>query len=159
MSYGAQRHTIIFATTHEPPVARRSPPALQITTTQSPSRNSQAYIPANQRPVSYTPGCNTQGKAEPSSQNARHSVPANSFRQSRFAVTSPTTNRILFYDKDKPYYFFTNFSAHPVVYNGERYPTSEHLFQSFKVGKLALSRAATTDRSTVRTSSQPRETH
>ncbi|KAK0236142.1 hypothetical protein EDD85DRAFT_631094 [Armillaria nabsnona] len=132
MSYGAQRHTIIFATTYEPPVARRSPPALQITTTQSPSRNTQACIPANQRPVSYTPRCNTQGKADPSSQNARHSVPANSFRQSRFAVTSPTTNRILFYDKDKPYYFFTNFSAHPVVYNGERYPTSEHLFQSFK---------------------------
>lgn len=40
--------------------------------------------------------------------------------------------RILFYDKNKPYYEFTNFSAHPVVYNGKRYPTSEHLFQSFK---------------------------
>lgn len=40
--------------------------------------------------------------------------------------------RILFYDKNEPYYGFTNFSAHPVVYKGKRYPTSEHLFQSFK---------------------------
>ncbi|KAK0205005.1 hypothetical protein DFS33DRAFT_1324655 [Desarmillaria ectypa] len=132
MSYSAQRHTIIYATTYDEPVAHRSLPALQITTTPSPSRNPQAYIPAGQRPVSYTPGCSTQGKTNSSPQNTRHSVPANSFRQSRFGITSPTTNRILFYDKDKPFYFFTNFSAHSVVYNGERYPTSEHLFQSFK---------------------------
>ena len=41
---------------------------------------------------------------------------------------------ILFYHKDEPHYGFTNFSAHPVDYRGKRYPTSEHLFQSFKVG-------------------------
>ena len=41
--------------------------------------------------------------------------------------------RILFYHKDDPHYGFTNFSNHPVVYKGKRYPTSEHLFQSFKV--------------------------
>lgn len=41
--------------------------------------------------------------------------------------------RILFYDKHDPHYGFTNFSAHPVVYKGKKYPTSEHLFQSFKV--------------------------
>ncbi|KAM6490595.1 hypothetical protein JOM56_013938 [Amanita muscaria] len=40
--------------------------------------------------------------------------------------------RVLFYDKNDPYYGFTNFSTHPVVYKGKRYPTSEHLFQSFK---------------------------
>lgn len=40
--------------------------------------------------------------------------------------------RILFYDKNEPYYEFTNFSSHDVVYAGKRYPTSEHLFQSFK---------------------------
>lgn len=40
--------------------------------------------------------------------------------------------RILFYDKDDPYYGFTNFSPHPVIYKGKKYPTSEHLFQSFK---------------------------
>lgn len=40
--------------------------------------------------------------------------------------------RILFYNKHEPYYEFTNFSPHDVVYAGKRYPTSEHLFQSFK---------------------------
>ncbi|KAF9037694.1 hypothetical protein BJ165DRAFT_1353187 [Panaeolus papilionaceus] len=40
--------------------------------------------------------------------------------------------RILFYHKHDPHYGFTNFSAHPVTYNGRKYPTSEHLFQSFK---------------------------
>ena len=44
---------------------------------------------------------------------------------------------ILFYHKDEPHYGFTNFSAHPVDYRGKRYPTSEHLFQSFKVGSTA----------------------
>jgi len=41
--------------------------------------------------------------------------------------------RILFYHKHEPYYGFTNFSDHPVEYQGKRYPTSEHLFQSLKV--------------------------
>ena len=41
--------------------------------------------------------------------------------------------RILFYHKNAPYYGFTNFSDHPVIYHGKEYPTSEHLFQSFKV--------------------------
>ncbi|OAX41488.1 DUF1768-domain-containing protein [Rhizopogon vinicolor AM-OR11-026] len=40
--------------------------------------------------------------------------------------------RILFYDKNKPFYEFTNFSPHNVIYGDKRYPTSEHLFQSFK---------------------------
>lgn len=41
--------------------------------------------------------------------------------------------RIFFYHKNQPYYGFTNFSPHAVLYNGKQYPTSEHLFQSFKV--------------------------
>lgn len=45
----------------------------------------------------------------------------------------PLPKRILFYHKHNPHYGFTNFSSHPVVYNGKKYPTSEHLFQSFKV--------------------------
>ncbi|KAJ6601252.1 DUF1768-domain-containing protein [Mycena vulgaris] len=40
--------------------------------------------------------------------------------------------RILFYERNDPHYGFTNFSPHPVVYNGKVYPTSEHLFQAFK---------------------------
>lgn len=51
---------------------------------------------------------------------------------------TPTRHRILFYHRQDPHYGFTNFSAHPVVYNGKRYPTSEHLFQSFKVKHLLL---------------------
>ncbi|EIW79343.1 DUF1768-domain-containing protein [Coniophora puteana RWD-64-598 SS2] len=45
---------------------------------------------------------------------------------------SPSRPCILFYDKHKPFYEFTNFSSHPVQYNGKTYPTCEHLFQSFK---------------------------
>lgn len=50
---------------------------------------------------------------------------------------TPIRHRILFYHRHDPHYGFTNFSAHPVVYNGKKYPTSEHLFQSFKV-RIAL---------------------
>ena len=46
---------------------------------------------------------------------------------------------ILFYHKHEPHYGFTNFSPHQVVYKGKVYPTSEHLFQSFKVGTTPLS--------------------
>ncbi|KAK7458111.1 hypothetical protein VKT23_010019 [Stygiomarasmius scandens] len=45
---------------------------------------------------------------------------------------SPIRPKVYFYHKDDPHYGFTNFSPHPVMYNGKRYPTSEHLFQSFK---------------------------
>lgn len=41
--------------------------------------------------------------------------------------------QILFYDRNKPHYGFTNFSEHPTVYKGHVYPTSEHLFQCMKV--------------------------
>jgi diaminohydroxyphosphoribosylaminopyrimidine deaminase/5-amino-6-(5-phosphoribosylamino)uracil reductase len=47
--------------------------------------------------------------------------------------------RILFYHKHDPHYGFTNFSPHSVTYNGKVYPTSEHLFQSFKVRLRFLS--------------------
>ncbi|KAI0277037.1 DUF1768-domain-containing protein [Russula aff. rugulosa BPL654] len=48
----------------------------------------------------------------------------------------PTTriseDPIYFYDSDKPYFEFTNFSNHPIEYHGVIYPTAEHLFQAFK---------------------------
>ncbi|KAJ7168649.1 hypothetical protein C8R46DRAFT_1033857 [Mycena filopes] len=50
----------------------------------------------------------------------------------RGSPRTPTRGRILFYHKTDPHYGFTNFSSHPVFYDGKRYPTSEHLFQSFK---------------------------
>ena len=64
----------------------------------------------------------------------RHVPPATPTSFSRRSWTpraQPT--RILFYHKHDPHYGFTNFSPHPVMYKGKRYPTSEHLFQSFKV--------------------------
>ncbi|KAJ7683700.1 hypothetical protein B0H17DRAFT_1205000 [Mycena rosella] len=57
-------------------------------------------------------------------------IPAASPR--RGSPRTPTRARILFYHKTDPHYGFTNFSAHPVFYDNKRYPTSEHLFQSFK---------------------------
>lgn len=51
----------------------------------------------------------------------------------RGSPRTPTRHRILFYHRHDPHYGFTNFSPHPVMYQGKRYPTSEHLFQSFKV--------------------------
>ncbi|KAF7312708.1 DUF1768 domain-containing protein [Mycena indigotica] len=53
-------------------------------------------------------------------------------RRSGGSPRTPTRTRILFYHKTDPHYGFTNFSAHPVFYDNKRYPTSEHLFQSFK---------------------------
>ncbi|PFH48379.1 hypothetical protein AMATHDRAFT_76771 [Amanita thiersii Skay4041] len=50
----------------------------------------------------------------------------------RMPATPIERPRILFYHKHDPYYGFTNFSAHPVLYRGKKYPTSEHLFQSMK---------------------------
>lgn len=59
-------------------------------------------------------------------------------RYSRSSPHSPTQtrSRILFYHKHQPYYGFTNFSNHPVEFEGKKYPTSEHLFQSLKVCTL-----------------------
>jgi len=55
----------------------------------------------------------------------------------RSSVSSIRRPRILFYHKHDPHYGFTNFSYHPVVYEGKTYPTSEHLFQSFKFQKYS----------------------
>ena len=64
------------------------------------------------------------------SSSAPNSTPSSPTRRSPQRAGRP---QILFYNKEDPYYGFTNFSAHPVIYKGKRYPTSEHLFQSFKV--------------------------
>lgn len=47
-------------------------------------------------------------------------------------LSNEKPNRILFYHAHDPYYGFTNFSSDPIEYNGKKYPTSEHLFQSLK---------------------------
>lgn len=42
------------------------------------------------------------------------------------------TATLLFYKVDQPYGCFSNFSPHPLVIEGERWPTSEHYFQAKK---------------------------
>ncbi|KAJ4498804.1 hypothetical protein C8R41DRAFT_816494 [Lentinula lateritia] len=53
-------------------------------------------------------------------------------RPTTMAVAIAPRPQVLFYHKHHPHYGFTNFSPHPVIYKGKRYPSSEHLFQSFK---------------------------
>jgi len=110
------------------PILVNGLPATQFATNPDPRprRNSVSHTPAHtprrlsisspvDRPV--IPGVTT---------NVTH-VP------NRLRRDSYRRPRILFYHKHEPYYGFTNFSDHPVEYQGKRYPTSEHLFQSFKV--------------------------
>jgi ribA/ribD-fused uncharacterized protein len=40
--------------------------------------------------------------------------------------------KILFYDKDKPYYAFTNFYPAAITVDGMTWPTSEHYYQAMK---------------------------
>lgn len=42
------------------------------------------------------------------------------------------TEPIKFYEKESPYYYFTNFYHSPFEVNGKIYPTNEHFFQSKK---------------------------
>lgn len=66
-------------------------------------------------------------------QHSRQSNPPSPLVSSHNNPFKGLRSRILFYHKQDPYYGFTNFSPHNVRYNGKVYPTSEHLFQSFKV--------------------------
>ncbi|KAF8646208.1 hypothetical protein AX16_007350 [Volvariella volvacea WC 439] len=92
---------------------------------------------ASTRPTTYYPKQSSSGSQRPSvslpgSPAARRTPSSHS--QTNLPPLTPIASRkrILFYHKHDPYYGFTNFSPHPVVYKGKKYPTSEHLFQSFK---------------------------
>ncbi|KAI0266410.1 hypothetical protein BC834DRAFT_874448 [Gloeopeniophorella convolvens] len=61
-----------------------------------------------------------------------YSASSTSFRPQSSRPVPHTGMPICFYDADKPYYEFTNFSPHPVEYDGRVYPTAEHLYQAFK---------------------------
>jgi hypothetical protein len=111
-----------------------------------PIRRTKSHVD-NQAPFS-------PGSSDHSERNvSRHSVYRARLPGIKSAPLHPSTNigpqgssskpssartRILFYHKNDPYYGFTNFSPHPVIYKGKKYPTSEHLFQSFKVRGLSL---------------------
>lgn len=66
-------------------------------------------------------------------QHSCHSDPPSPLVSSPNHLFKGPRSRILFYHRQDPHYGFTNFSPHNVRYNGKVYPTSEHLFQSFKV--------------------------
>jgi hypothetical protein len=54
-------------------------------------------------------------------------------RRRRPRKSGRPSQRILFYHRHEPHFGFTNFAEYPVEYEGRIYPTSEHLFQAFKV--------------------------
>jgi hypothetical protein len=90
-----------------------------------------APVPVQKSPIRR----NTLSKAPPD-----HFTPA-VFRYSApgpVPVLSRPRKEIKFYHKGKPYYEFTNFSPYDVIHEGKRYPTSEHLFQAFKVRPVGL---------------------
>lgn len=64
---------------------------------------------------------------------SRASVSTPSFIPPNPAQSQPVAKKyIYFYNRDEPYYEFTNFSPDPVVFEDKEYPTSEHLFQAMK---------------------------
>jgi ribA/ribD-fused uncharacterized protein len=62
--------------------------------------------------------------------------------------TRPQAARILFYETNRPYGCFSNFSRHRVVISGLDWPTSEHFFQASKLVDAA-------DREAVRAAASP----
>lgn len=57
---------------------------------------------------------------------------------------------ILFYNKNQPYYEFTNFYEHPVHIDGKNWPTTEHYFQAMKFSDIK-------EQEHIRTLRTPRE--
>lgn len=94
--------------------------------------NTAAAAAASKR-VSMSPTTPPNSPAVWRPQNSFARMPNSAASKPTMVIAVPARRRILFYHKHKPYYGFTNFSAHQVMYNRKRYPTSEHLFQSFKV--------------------------
>jgi len=47
-------------------------------------------------------------------------------------ASEPPRSKIYFYGRNLPYFDFSNFSQHPIVIDGEQWPTNEHYFQSRK---------------------------
>lgn len=101
------------------------------------SRVSSPRISPNRISVYHArrPGVRSAGSLEAPPLDTRRVSPG---RTPNPPLPQPPRRQILFYHKHDPYYGFTNFSAHPVIYNGKKYPTSEHLFQSFKVHEFPV---------------------
>ena len=98
------------------------------------------FNPLRRRNSDIHPGGFTPGRSTPSTPVDSPVIPRGSISDgrppTRLRKNSYQRPRILFYHKHEPHYGFTNFSTHPVIYQGRKYPTSEHLFQSFKVWEV-----------------------
>ncbi|KAG8213140.1 hypothetical protein J3R82DRAFT_11546 [Butyriboletus roseoflavus] len=90
----------------------------------------QYYTPSNTYPKLPSPSASTSDSTE--SDYPPLTAPVAPFGASIAPFRTSKTVSILFYDKNDPFYEFTNFSPHEVIYKGKRYPTSEHLFQALK---------------------------
>ncbi|KIJ66838.1 hypothetical protein HYDPIDRAFT_108754 [Hydnomerulius pinastri MD-312] len=107
------------------------------TTPQSASSNrtqrpvTQYYVPASSNTLLKSPP-NTSGADDANGDYPPLTAPVAPMGASIAPFKTSRTPPILFYEKSAPFYEFTNFSAHDIQYKGKRYPTSEHLFQSFK---------------------------
>ncbi|KAI0047872.1 DUF1768-domain-containing protein, partial [Auriscalpium vulgare] len=73
----------------------------------------------------------------------------------------PSPPTIYFYNRGDPYFEFTNFSDHHIIYENHHYPTAEHLFQAMKfldhkpdlaehIRRLPTARAARTEAARLR---------
>ena len=60
------------------------------------------------------------------------------YNASKISINN-NNNKILFYDKNKPYYEFTNFQeGYPFLFNNKMWKTSEHYFQAMKFNYYAI---------------------
>ncbi|KAG8977271.1 hypothetical protein FRB90_008861, partial [Tulasnella sp. 427] len=110
------------------------PPRASATPVPFPSTGSRTYQPPPPPPQpTVTPRRRTQSMSRNQApdpnmfvQHLRKTV------RPKGGEASKPPRTIYFYEKGKDYYSFTNFSPHPVTYEGLKYPTSEHLFQALK---------------------------
>ncbi|KAF5367741.1 hypothetical protein D9758_009881 [Tetrapyrgos nigripes] len=125
---------------------------LRLVDNQNDNRNGTGSLPGNHISPSGVPRSKSAQEIHTSPirplssryQANRHTMkPSDTLKVTQFytAPNSPASNshqgspirpKVYFYHKQDPHYGFTNFSSHSVMYKGKRYPTSEHLFQSFK---------------------------
>ena len=113
------------------PTIQRSPSTSQRTSSIAGRNQSQTNLQLHRSP-SNSPTAPANIQRTPSNLPT-HGSPAISRRFSKSSSAPARPRPVLFYHKHEPHYGFTNFSNHAVKYDGKVYPTSEHLFQSFKV--------------------------
>lgn len=85
----------------------------------TPGRKSLSVSPARGSGKSFVPSGDQVVSTGPVQESVRHSK------------DSPSS-KMEFFSKDQPFFWLSNSSDYPVVLDGVRYPTAEHLFQAQK---------------------------